>query len=103
MSRRTVGELALRRQALRAWRTPRGPRIRWPDPRTLRVESSGRLVLYGRELRFDELDERPRGEGGERAREAAESDERACAAREEPGATDTVTMRLEDAGDAEPR
>jgi uncharacterized protein with PhoU and TrkA domain len=104
MSGRTVGELALRRQGIYVPGVHRAGRgdVGLP-PADLRVEPGDRLVLYGRELRFDELDERPRGEAGARAREVAESDERARAAREEPGATETVTVRLEDAGDAEPR
>jgi uncharacterized protein with PhoU and TrkA domain len=62
MSGRTVGELALRRPGIYVPGVHRAGRgyVGLP-PADLRVEPGDRLVLYGRELRFDELDERPRG------------------------------------------
>ena len=71
MSGRTVGELALRRQGIYVPGVHRAGRgyVVLP-PADLRVEPGDRLVHYGRELRFDELDERQRGKADERARAA---------------------------------
>ena len=99
MAGRTLRELALREQGIFVLGVHRhdGGYIGIPHA-DLTIEPDDRLVLYGREGRLDELDERPRGEAGERAREAAEVDERAREAAEAAASGETTTLRIEEEG-----
>ena len=95
MAERTLGDLCLDEEGISVLgvHRHRGGYLGLPRGDVL-IEPSDRVVLYARESLLDELDERPRGEAGEAAHEAAAAEERAREARESLAADGEPTLDL---------